>query len=816
MTRFGSIVVLLALSAAASAQPRRDAIVIFKDGFDIKGKVEETVRDYIWDKDSGRSFPVFSGNFFLDDHVRKIQFSPHQVTKVYQPKDGEVKQPVEIKRYEVYRQDLSLLKEFQLDKIDPWGDDGKRKVFILNTANKRTIPMTQKVALLTPHHIMVITDTYQWNQMYFTDEFGPELTRKFLWQIFSERKQLKELSEGQKLVEIANFMQQAGWYKDTERELKRIIEDCPSEKKTAEEMLEKLNQEKANLFVENIERAANVGQHGVALERLAVYDRADYQKIVRPALAISASDLKAKYVKAKTDIEQVKKYLQEMPALTKKNEPAWTKATAFIADELNPDTIDRLETFLLFAQQYEADKKAKKQPNQSAEEVLALAVTGWLQGKQAAEPDVKMALKLAAGREFLIEYLTTENALKRASLLSAFTRANDLPIDVMGRLAKMIPPVAPHDAKLLTPKMQTLKIETGFGAGGTYHVQLPPDYHHQRAYPVLILLHSGRDTADETLERFSEEAAKYGFILVAPQWTGKGGLFKGNKVQPGAKQQQLVLDTLTDLRRRFQIDSDRVFLWGWEDGGGLAFDVGLGHPDLFAGVAPMNGVFTPYAKRFYWPNAQYLPFYIIDGERNGGNAKIMRDVMKDWTKVPYNCIYVEYKGRGSEWFGLEIPKVLNWMSRKKRYSPLKEIGRRNFSSKPEEEFHSTRGSDNRFYWLSCESIADRYLLDTAEQRLPFPTYVPATFQANISMANKSKKDGTSDIWTMADLRVTGAKKISFWITPGMIDWSKPLLIRLNGQEVGRPRNLTPSMETMLEELYRTGDRQRLFVAKIDL
>ena len=109
-----------------------------------------------------------------------------------------------------------------------------------------------------------------------------------------------------------------------------------------------------------------------------------------------------------------------MPALTKNNESAWAKATEFIVEELNPDTVDRLDTFLLFAQQYEMDRKEKKQPGQTAEEVLALAVSGWLQGKQSAEPDVKMALKLAKGREFLIEYLTTENSVKRISLLGAF------------------------------------------------------------------------------------------------------------------------------------------------------------------------------------------------------------------------------------------------------------------------------------------------------------------------------------------------------------------------------------------------------------
>ena len=46
----------------------------------------------------------------------------------------------------------------------------------------------------------------------------------------------------------------------------------------------------------------------------------------------------------------------------------------------------------------------------------------------------------------------------------------------------------------------------------------------------------------------------------------------------------MVIDTLRDLRRRFQVDSDRVFLFGWEQGADAALDIGMSHPDQFAGV----------------------------------------------------------------------------------------------------------------------------------------------------------------------------------------------------------------------------------------
>ena len=62
---------------------------------------------------------------------------------------------------------------------------------------------------------------------------------------------------------------------------------------------------------------------------------------------------------------------------------------------------------------------------------------------------------------------------------------------------------------------------------------------------------------------------------------------------------------IRDLRRRFNMDSDRVYLYGWEQGGLMAYDVGLSHPDQFAGVLPQNAGPNYFPLR-YWLQAIYL------------------------------------------------------------------------------------------------------------------------------------------------------------------------------------------------------------------
>src|SRR5262249_17433445 len=91
------------------------------------------------------------------------------------------------------------------------------------------------------------------------------------------------------------------------------------------------------------------------------------------------------------------------------------------------------------------------------------------------------------------------------------------------------------------------------------------------------------------------------------------------------------------LRRRFSVDSDRVFPYGWREGGTMAYDVGLAHPDQFAGVLPQNAS-TKYFPERYASNAQYLPFYIVEGDMNGGGPLENRKLLAEWIRCGYPCI----------------------------------------------------------------------------------------------------------------------------------------------------------------------------------
>ena len=66
--------------------------------------------------------------------------------------------------------------------------------------------------------------------------------------------------------------------------------------------------------------------------------------------------------------------------------------------------------------------------------------------------------------------------------------------------------------------------------------------------------------------------------------------------------------------------------------------------------------------------------------------------------------------------------------------------------------------------------------------------------------------------------VRGVKQITVWLERDMIEWDNlknPLKVRVEGDVNGfKPRPMSPDLQIMFEELYRTGDRKMLFFGKL--
>jgi predicted esterase len=792
----------------AQGREGREATLLFKDGFHISGKVIEK-NDFLLDPASGQMFriPAVGGFMHVDDEVRRIIFSPSQVLEPIPKKLWP--DLIQLSKYRPTSAANKVLPTWEVQRVGNWNAKWERVYSMLTFGGTRQLDMDQRITLFTPRHFRVDALKYEWALFYMTRELDPDVVRHLLYQYYNDKKDIKEPD---KLLSIARFLHQGGWLDPADRELERILQNHPEAKESALALRDTLKQQRTQLLAEDIERGHKIGQHQEVQDKLANFFKKDLGKWVKEENLLALQDLKNKYEANNEKIKQVTAYLKELPRKVPSTSQAfWTQATDTILEEINHDSFSRLETFLAYARQYLNEVQENRKPTQSVEEVLALAITGWHLGDNAAEPDVKIAQQIWRARRTLLELQKTPQFTKRTELAQSLALEKELAPDLLGRIIRQLPPANPFPLDK-AGETSTVNYDLVDGNAGSYLVHLPPDYHPLRPYPVLILLHGAREKPAALVDRFTEQAAQHGFILVAPLW-GSGFQATYNYT---AREHALVLDCLRDVRQRFQIDSDRVFLFGWEQGAEMAYDVGLSHPDQFAGVLPMCGAPQFFAVR-YWSNAQYLPFYVVEGDKHGACPKMHRFLFKDWIRNHYPSLYVEYKGRMSEWYDAEVPIVFEWMKNKKRAHPTKQLGRYHTGGGTGEEFKTSRTTDNRFYWLSFDGIHDRHVNDARSWSNLIP---PATVQATIAIGNELVVKGGGEvkdkIWSQINVRTTGIRNLSIWLSPNMIDFTKPVLVRLNGQNLGLPRLIPPNVPLMLEEFYQTGDRQRLYWARIDL
>jgi pimeloyl-ACP methyl ester carboxylesterase len=274
---------------------------------------------------------------------------------------------------------------------------------------------------------------------------------------------------------------------------------------------------------------------------------------------------------------------------------------------------------------------------------------------------------------------------------------------------------------------------------------------------------------------------------MAPEW----GIEHQVQYEYSAREHNAVLSCLRDACRRFAVDTDRVFLSGHSMGGDAAWDIGLAHPDLWAGVIPISADSQKYCK-FYTENARYVPFYVVLGELDGTPSKMVRNA-PDLDRCfgrEYNTTVVEYLGRGHEHFSDEILRLFDWMG---RY-------RRNFF--PREFTCATlRQWDNFFWWVEVDGLPAATMIDPSQwgsRRTPTPLRISGAILPNNNLKVSA-----------------GNGRVTVWISPEMVDLKQQVGILVKGQKINaREPFIQPSLETLLEDVRTRGDRQHPFWAKV--
>jgi hypothetical protein len=784
----------MVVAAACVGSAAADAVYM-KDGFTLHGRVRREAEEIV-DPLSGAVIPIIKGNnfFIVDDRVRWVIFD-HRSVQVPDP-------DVNIRRdFLEFHKPISpgmvspLPKMARVMGSTPFDASWQRSVNLRGELGAYAI--RQRLTQLNPYYVRIESLNYRWNLSYLTQELGIDTVKK----LFDAHPDLAEKNgeppDIEKRMKRVRFLMQANWIIAAQEELDRARKDLPGEKERIERTGAALRQAQLQALWVEAQSAQKSGRYSTARKILSRFPL----KEIDARFAGEVTNLRSKFEASDRKIEQVRKHLSALLDRLA-GPPPFGDALFAVHDALSHDTIDRFDTFLSLATQHENEVAVKKRPTQNIEEILALAVSGFIMGNAAAEPSVAAAERFWNAREFVLEYLRTHEAGGRRRALDLYLSSNPLGLDEFAQLISLLPPADPDKTAEPAPAIQERTTTPFAGRGATEHaLLLPREYSASRTWPVLIVLPGAGDRPADVLTRWADQAQEHGYLLASPQWSG--GL---QSYAYTSEEHRPVLELIHDLRRRFNVDSDRVFLAGFGDAGSIATDIALGHPDLFAGVVTMNAMPPQVASKWYWHNAQYLPFYVIAGELAGRSCSQNRFLFENWMARGYASLMTIYKGRWSEFYAGELPFAFDWMNRKRRAAGFPELGRSPNLGSLGEEFQTARIGDNRFYWLETTQIHPRYISQSLGT--DGKGYTPAAVQATIR-----------DSSTIA-ISTRGIKSIRVWLGQAfdpqvgwksMVDLSKPITFMVNRQPA-KTIKLAPSLGVMLEDLYERGDRQRLYWA----
>ena len=453
-----------------------------------------------------------------------------------------------------------------------------------------------------------------------------------------------------------------------------------------------------------------------------------------------------------------------------------------VNDELNFETLPRLDSFL----------KAEADTQYTPAQRLGLAYTGWVLGAANAEPDLDQALRVWSTREDVLQYLRSSDPSDHAKLIDKIRSSESIGPELILAMIPQLPPLI--DSEELEPGVAH-QIQTPGPESTSYSVVLPAEYTHHHSYPLLIALRSRGPTTDETAmgwaggPNFADHGTQRGYIVIAPDYVDRNA----TEYTFGAPAHKAVFDCLQDARKRFSVDSDRVFLAGHGMGGDAAFDIGMAHPDEFAGVLPIGGNAINYC-RYDWENAIHTSWYVVG---RGYDLSGVRDPTSNYVfdhilqRSRFDFMVVEYLGRNGDGVRDEVPKFFDWMDNPTRVRhPLPKAFK----------MRSLRKTDNRFFWVSGASLPRDIVLPqpagATEKVKPMEFDVSIPSGANLVRLSKSPTENY-------ELR----------LTKELVDFDKQLSIKI-GDRVVFKKFIKPDTQQMLEELHARGDRKRVPLAVI--
>jgi enterochelin esterase-like enzyme len=238
-----------------------------------------------------------------------------------------------------------------------------------------------------------------------------------------------------------------------------------------------------------------------------------------------------------------------------------------------------------------------------------------------------------------------------------------------------------------------------------YALYLPRTLDRAHKYPLVIGLHEEESNHVLDLKHIFGVISRFGetglqsltsfppmrdqeYIVACPFARGTMG-YQGTAERD-------VYDVMAEVKRRYPVDEDRVYLTGSSMGGGGALWMALTRPDLWAAVAPVCAATIPGSEELAG-NAVNLPVRLFHGELDPAvPAESSRQWQRRLLAASVSVDYIEYPGvRHNAWdVAYRNGSIFEWFGKYKRDRDPNHV-----------HFATRLGHYNAAYWVRIDAFA---------------------------------------------------------------------------------------------------------------
>ena len=332
-----------------------------------------------------------------------------------------------------------------------------------------------------------------------------------------------------------------------------------------------------------------------------------------------------------------------------------------------------------------------------------------------------------------------------------------------------------------------------------YVLIVPEDYDPSRRYPVAFYLHGGISRSDPgpggRWWRNYDVIIGHDRIAVVPLSWSESMWWQASQVEN-------LRGILSDVKRAYNVDENRVVVFGASDGGTGAYFLGFRETTPWAAFLPFIGdprvllnPATGVDGDMHLANITNKPLFIVNGEQDP--LYPVRQIIPFLGALENVSAPFEFTpkpgGHDTRWWPEEEANIERFVEAHPR------------NPHPERIFWATERTDryNRAHWLVIDELGP--LAGDEERR-----YLASVTAGGASGIVDARREGNS-----VTLLAHGVRRLRLLISPDVFDMEQPIRVSANGETVFEGM-VQPNVDTLGRWAAVDQDRTMLYAAEISI